>query len=142
MAVIEAEVAVEAAEVSETEVSETEEAEAAQVAEVDSRKSGPHLPSSVDSSRWALSPSSRKFTPTPSQSRKPQSSTDSLPTRRLPSPTRSCASFPSKSKPRPVKEPDSRLSLPLVIDKVTAVLVSRSPRKSKLPSRVPSLTPR
>jgi len=55
---------------------------------------------------------------------------------------RLCAFFLYKSKLRPVKEPDLRLLLLLVIDKDTLVLVSKSPRKSKLPSRVLFLMPR
>jgi len=58
------------------------------------------------------------------------------------SPTRSCASFPSKSKPRLDKEPDSRLLSLSVTDKVTLVSESRSLRKSKLPLRDHSLMPR
>jgi len=125
------------------EVVEVEEvAEVAQVEDEETKKSGLHLPSSEDLSSTDISSLLKKFTLTPSQSRKPQSSIDSSPTLRLSSPMRSCASSPSKSKPRLVKEPDSRLLSPLVIDKVTLVLVSRLPRKSKLPSRVLSLMPR
>jgi len=47
-----------------------------------------------------------------------------------------CASFPSKSKLRPDKEPDSRLLSLSVIDKDTLVLESRLLRKFKLPSKV------
>jgi len=123
-------------------VEEEEVAEVAQVEEEETKKSGLHLPSSEDLSSTDISSLLKKFTLTPSQSRKPQSSIDSSPTPRPSSPMRSCASSPSKSKPRLVKEPDSRLLSPLVIDKVTLVLVSRLPRKSKLPSRVLSLMPR
>jgi len=123
-------------------VEEEEVAEVAQVEEEETKKSGLHLPSSEDLSSTDISSLLKKFTLTPSQSRKPQSSIDSSPTLRPSSPMRSCASSPSKSKPRLVKEPDSRLLSPLVIDKVTLVLVSRLPRKSKLPSRVLSLMPR
>jgi len=130
-------------EVIEEEVVEVEEeAEVAQVEEEETKKSGLHLPSSEDLSSTDISSLLKKFTLTPSQSRKPQSSIDSSPTLRPSSPMRSCASSPSKSKPRLVKELDSRLLSPLVIDKVTLVLVSRLPRKSKLPSRVLSLMPR
>jgi hypothetical protein len=125
------------------EVVEVEEAaEVAQVEEEVPKKSGLHLPSSEDLSSTDISSLLKKFTLTPSQSRKPQSSIDSSPTPRPSFPMRSCASSPSKSKPRLVKELDSRLLSPLVIDKVTLVLVSRLPRKSKLPSRVLSLMPR
>jgi hypothetical protein len=125
------------------EVVEVEEAaEVAQVEEEVPKKSGLHLPSSEDLSSTDISSLLKKFTLTPSQSRKPQSSIDSSPTPRPSSPMRSCASSLSKSKPRLVKELDSRLLSPLVIDKVTLVLVSRLPRKSKLPSRVLSLMPR
>jgi hypothetical protein len=125
------------------EVVEVEEAaEVAQVEEEVPKRSGLHLPSSEDLSSTDISSLLKKFTLTPSQSRKPQSSIDSSPTPRPSSPMRSCASSLSKSKPRLVKELDSRLLSPLVIDKVTLVLVSRLPRKSKLPSRVLSLMPR
>ena len=141
----EAEEAAEAAEdlVIEEEVVEVEEvAEVAQVEEEETKKSGLHLPSSEDLSSTDISSLLKKFTLTPSQSRKPQSSIDSSPTLRPSSPMRSCASSPSKSKPRLVKELDSRLSSLPVIDKVTLVSVSSAPRRSKLPSRVPFSMPR
>jgi len=116
----------------EEEVASEEEEEV----EVDSRKNGPHLPSSEDSSNPVTSNPLKKFTPTPSQSRRHQSSIDSSLTSNTSSPMRSCAFSPSKSKPRLVKELDSRPSSPPVIDKVTLVLVSRSLRKSKSPLRV------
>jgi hypothetical protein len=110
-----------------------------QVEEEETKKNGLHSPSSEDSSNTDTSSPLKKFTLTPSQLRKPLSLIDSSLTPRLSSPMRSCASSPSKSKPRLVKELDSRLLLPLEIDKVTSVLVSRLLRKSKLPSRVLSL---
>jgi len=112
------------------------------VAEVDSRKNGPHLPNSEDSSKPDTSHLLKKFTLTPSQSRKHQSLTDLSLTSNTNFPMKLCAFSPSKSKPRPVKEPDSRLLLPLVTDKVTLVLVLRLLRKSKLLLRVLSLMPR
>jgi len=119
----------------EEEVASEEEEEV----EVDSRKNGLHLPNSEDSSNTVTSNLSKKFTPTPSQSRRHQSSIDSWLTFITNSLMRSCAFSPSKSKPRLVKELDSRPLLLLVIDKVTLVSVSRSLRKSKLPLRVHSL---
>jgi len=53
---------------------------------------------------------------------------------------KSCAFFQFKSKPRLVKELDSRLSLLPVIKQDTLLLVSSVPRKSKLPLRVHWLT--
>jgi len=121
-----------------TEVAEEEEvaSEEEEEVEVDSRKNGLHLPNSEDSSNPVTSNLLKKFTPTPSQSRRHQSSIDSSLTSNTSSPMRSCAFFPSKSKLRLDKEPDSRLSSLPVIDKVTLVSVSRSPRRSKLPLRV------
>ena len=49
---------------------------------------------------------------------------------------RSCAFCPYRSRLRPVREQDSRLSLLLVIRTVTLVLVSSALRKFKLPSEV------
>merc|ERR1712194_913713 len=105
------------------------------------RTSGPHLPNSEDWSRPERSSPSKKFTLTPSQSRKDQSRIDLSLTSSTSSPMRSCASCQSKSRPRPDKELDSRLLLPVEIDKVTLVSESRLPRKSKLPSRVLWSTP-
>lgn len=51
---------------------------------------------------------------------------------RLNSQTKLCASFLYKSRPRPDKEPGSRLLLQLVIEEDTLELVSRLLRKSKL----------
>jgi len=127
----EEEVAIEVAE--EEEVASEEEV----VVEVDSRKTGLHSPNSEDSLRPVTSNPSKKFTLTPSQSRRHQLPIDLSLTSNTSSPMRSCAFFPFKSKPRLDKEPDSRLSSPPVIDKVTSVLVSRSLRKSKLPLKVP-----
>jgi hypothetical protein len=126
----------------EAEVVVEEEEEVVQVEEEETKKNGLHSPSSVDSSSTDISSPSKKFTLTPSQLRKLLSLIDSLPTPRLNFPMKSCASFPSKSKLRPVKEPDSRLLLPLETEWVTLVSVSSALRKSKLPSRVLSLMPR
>jgi len=123
-AAIEAEVEVEVASEEEVEV------------EVDSRKNGLHLPNSEDSLKPVTSNHSKKFILTLSQSRRHQSLIDLSLTLNMSSLMRLCAFFPYKSKPRPVKEPDSRLSSPLVIDKVTSVLVLRSLRKFKLPLKV------
>jgi len=136
--VAEAEVTEEAVVVEAAEVDSVAEV----VVEVDSRKNGPHLPNSEDSSKPDTSHPLKKFTLTPSQSRKHQSLTDLLLTSSTNFPMKSCAFSPSKSKLRPVKEPDSRLLLPPVTDKVTLVLVSRLLKKSKLPLRVLSLMPR
>jgi len=121
-----------------TEVAEEEEVASVEEeeVEVDSRKTGLHLPNSEDSSKPVTSLPSKKFTPTLSQSRRHQSSIDLSLTSNTSSLMRSCAFFPFKSKPRLDKEPDSRLSSLPVIDKVTSVSVSRSPRRSKSPLRV------
>jgi hypothetical protein len=121
-----------------TEVAEEEEVASEEEAEVevDSRKNGPHSPSLEDLSNLDTSNLSKKFIPTLSQSRRLQSLIDLLVTSNTNFPMRLCAFSPSKSKLRPVKELDSRLSSLLVIDKVTSVLVSRSLRKSKSQSRV------
>jgi len=121
----------EEAEEAEAEVQEEEEAQ-----EVNSKKTGLHLPNSEDLSKPDTSNPSKRFTLTLSQSRRHQLPIDLSKTSNTIFLMRLCAFSPSKSKPRPVKEPDSRLSLLLVIDKVTLVLVSKSPKKSKLPSRV------
>merc|ERR1712127_221489 len=141
------EAAIEAeAEDSVTEVAEVaEEVEVEEVDQVEDSETetcGPHLPSSEDSSRPVKSPNSKKFTPTLSQSRRHQLSKDLSRTPRLNSQMRSCAFCPCKSRPRPVREPDSRPLSPPVTVLVTLVLVSRSERKSKLPSRVLFLMPR
>merc|ERR1719235_1633099 len=83
------------------EVVEVEEVD--QVEEEETKKNGLHSPSSEDLLNTEISFLSRRSIPTPSQSRKPQSSIDSLPTPRLSSLMKSCASFPSKSKLRLVK---------------------------------------
>ena len=67
-------------------------------------------PSSVDWSRTEKSSPWRRSTSSLSQSRSTRSSTFSSP----PSRTRSWLSSPSRSRPLPVNEPDSRLSLPSV----------------------------
>jgi len=117
---------------------EPEDQEAVEVSE---RMSGPHSPSSEDLSKTERSLPSKRSTPSPSQSRNTKLLINSSPTLSTSFPMRLCAFFQFKSKPRPVKEPDSRLLLLAEIDKVTLVLVSSALRKSKLPSRVLSLTP-
>ena len=96
-----------------------EEEEVDQVEEVETKKNGLHSPSSEDSLSMDISFLSKKFTLTPSQLKKPQSSIDSSLTPKPSSLMRSCASSLSKSKLRPVKELDSRLLSLLEIDKVT-----------------------
>jgi len=132
----------EASEIEAAEVAVEVEVEDSVVAEDSTRTDGLHLPSSVDSLSTERSNPSRKSTPTPSQSRRPKSLRSSSKRRMVNFSMKSCASFPSKSRQRPVKEPDSRPLLPLVTNQDTLELVSSVPRKSKLPLRVPWLMPR
>merc|ERR1712167_55207 len=86
------------------EASEEEAVEAEEVAQVaaeeDQRKNGLHLPSLEDSSKTDTLNPLKKFTPTLSQSRKPQSLIDSSLTTKPSFLMKSCASCPCKSKPR------------------------------------------
>ena len=115
---------------------EVEDQEEDQV--VVSRKSGLHSPSSEDSLSSERSNPSKKFTLSPSPSRNTKSLTDLSATSTINFLMKLCAFSQSKSKPRLVKELDSRPSLLVEIDKDTLVLESRSLRKSRLPSKVPS----
>merc|ERR1711933_518214 len=101
-------------------------------------KNGNQSPSSVASSRRARSPSWRRSTPLPFQSR---SSRSSITLSVQPSRTRSSRSSPSRNRPVPVSVLASRLLSLSVARTVTSVLASSAPRKLPPPSVVLSSLP-